>query len=46
MNPKELKISLLDEPTRNLIPVTYSDNVDQLIKLFSSADEKRKLLGA
>ena len=46
MNPKQLKISLLDEPTRNLVPVTYSNDVDKLIKLFSSADEKRKLLGA
>ena len=44
MNPKELKISLLDEKTRHLIPVTYSKNIDNLVKLFSSAAEKRKLL--
>lgn len=44
MNPKELRISLLDEATRNLIPVTYSENIDSLVKLFSSANEKRKLL--
>ena len=46
MNPSQLKVSLLDEPTRNLIPITYTENVDDLIKLFSSADEKRKLLRA
>jgi DNA gyrase/topoisomerase IV subunit B len=45
MNPSQLKISLLDEKTRNLIPVSYSENIEDLIKLFSSADEKRKLVG-
>ena len=45
MNPRELKISLLDEPTRHLIPITYSDNMDDLIKLFSSSEHKRKLVG-
>ncbi|MHA1816727.1 MAG: toprim domain-containing protein [Candidatus Heimdallarchaeaceae archaeon] len=44
MNPRELKISLLDDSTRNLTPITYSDNIDYLIKLFSSAEEKRKLV--
>jgi len=44
MNPRELKISLLDEPTRHLIPITYSDNMDGLIKLFSSSEHKRKLV--
>jgi DNA gyrase subunit B len=44
MNPNELKISLLDEATRNLMPITYSKNIDSLIKLFSSAEEKRKLV--
>ena len=44
MNPDELKICLLDEPTRNLIQISYSENIVDLIKLFSSANEKRKLL--
>jgi DNA gyrase subunit B len=44
LTPAQLKVCLLDEGTRNFIPVTYSDNVDDLVKLFSSADEKRKLV--
>jgi len=44
MNPSELKISLLDEPTRKLTRVEYSQDIDSLIKLFSSAEEKRKLV--
>jgi DNA gyrase subunit B len=44
MNPSQLKVCLLDEPTRNLIPVSYSDDIDSLVKLFSSATEKRKLV--
>lgn len=44
LSPYQLKISLLDEPTRRLVPVKYSDNIDDLIKLFSSAEEKRKLV--
>ncbi len=44
MNPKQLKISLLDEETRHLIPIAYSDDIDSLVKLFSSATEKRKLV--
>ena len=46
MNPGQLKISLLDEATRNLTPVQYSKNIDDLIKLFSSAEEKRKLVSS
>ena len=46
LSPYQLKISLLDEKTRRLIPVQYSSNIDDLIKLFSSADEKRKLVTA
>ena len=34
-----------NEKTRNLMPVSYSKNIDELIKLFSSAEEKRKLVG-
>jgi len=44
MNPNQLKVCLLDEKTRNLMPVTYSENIENLIKLFSSAEEKRKLV--
>ena len=44
MNPSQLKISLLDESTRCLINVAYSDNIENLVKLFSSATEKRKLV--
>ena len=45
LSPHQLKICLLDEPTRHFTPVTYSENIDALIKLFSSAEEKRKLVG-
>jgi len=45
LSPHQLKICLLDEQTRHLTPVTYSENIDDLIKLFSSAEEKRKLVG-
>ena len=44
MNPGQLKVCLLDEPTRNLIPISYSSNMDELVKLFSSAQEKRRLV--
>jgi DNA gyrase subunit B len=44
MNPSQLKVSLLDEATRNLIPVTYTSDLDELVKLFSSPQEKRKLV--
>jgi len=45
LSPHQLKICLLDEATRNLIPIQYTENIDDLIKLFSSAEEKRKLVG-
>ncbi|MHA1815240.1 MAG: toprim domain-containing protein [Candidatus Heimdallarchaeaceae archaeon] len=44
MNPSQLKKCLLDEKTRHLIPVTYSNDINSLVKLFSSAGEKRELL--
>jgi len=44
MDPSELKVSLLDAPTRHLSPITYSQDIDSLVKLFSSAEEKRKLI--
>jgi DNA gyrase subunit B len=45
MNPSQLKVCLLDEKTRNLMQISYSENIDELVKLFSSAEEKRKLVG-
>jgi len=45
MNPSQLKVCLLDEKTRLLTRVNYSKQIDNLIKLFSSAEEKRKLVG-
>jgi len=44
LTPAQLKVCLLDEATRNFIPIEYTNNVDDLVKLFSSADEKRKLV--
>lgn len=44
MNPSQLKICLLDEETRNLMPIEYSKNMNNLVKLFSSPEEKRKLV--
>jgi len=44
LSPHQLKICLLDESTRHFIPVSYSENIDDLIKLFSSSAEKRKLV--
>ena len=45
LSPKQLKVCLLDVKTRNLIPIKYSTDMPALIKLFSSAEEKRKLVG-
>jgi DNA gyrase/topoisomerase IV subunit B len=45
LSPHQLKICLLDEETRHFTPVSFSENMDDLIKLFSSAEEKRKLVG-
>jgi DNA gyrase subunit B len=44
MNPSQLKSSLLDPKLRHHIQVKYSKNIDELISLFSSAVEKRKLV--
>jgi len=44
LSPHQLKICLLDEPTRNLIPIEYSKDIHALETLFSSAEEKRKLV--
>ena len=44
LSPHQLKICLLDEGTRHLVPITYSKDISKLVKLFSSAEEKRKLV--
>jgi DNA gyrase/topoisomerase IV subunit B len=44
LNPNQLKICLLQESTRHHIPVKYSDDIDELLKLFSDVDAKRKLV--
>lgn len=44
LSPHQLKICLLDEGRRNLIQLKYSEQIEELIKLFSSAEEKRKLI--
>lgn len=46
LSPFQLKICLLDEETRHLIPITYSNQIEELVKLFSSAEEKRKLVNS
>ena len=44
LNPNQLKICLLQESTRHLVKVKYSDNINDLLKLFSNVDAKRKLV--
>ena len=44
LSPHQLKFCLIDEKTRRLIPVTYTNNLAKLTKLFSNVESKRKLL--
>lgn len=44
LSPHQIKICLLDEKTRNLIPIKYSESIDELSKIFSNVDAKRELL--
>jgi len=44
MNPDQLKTVLITEKTRRLIPVTYTSDMDKMVKLFTDPIEKRKLL--
>jgi len=46
LSPPQLKICLLDEATRNLNVIKYSTNINYFLKLFASAEEKRKLVVA
>lgn len=41
--PKDLKIFTLDEDTRKIHKITWSENYEKLFKLMSSSSEKRKL---
>ncbi len=44
LNPNQLKVCLLQESSRHLIKVKYSDDMKDLLKLFSNVDAKRKLV--
>jgi len=44
LSPPQLKICLLDPGTRNHNVISYTENINELVKLFSSAQEKRKLV--
>ncbi len=44
MNPSQLKTVLIDDKTRRLIKVDYTSDMNKMVKLFTSSDEKRKLL--
>jgi DNA gyrase subunit B len=44
LNPDQLKVCAIDEKTRKLIPIRFSDNLDEIMKLFSDVNTKRKLL--
>jgi DNA gyrase/topoisomerase IV subunit B len=44
LTPQQMKVCLLDEKTRNLIPVEFSDDIEQLSRLFSNVECKRELL--
>ncbi len=44
LTPDQLEIVAINEQTRKLIPVKYTENYDELYNLFKNVDEKRKLL--
>jgi len=44
LNPNQLKACAIDEKTRRLIPIEFSKNLDEVMKLFNDVNEKRKLL--
>ncbi len=45
LNPWQLKICCIDEKTRKLERVEYSENLDKILQLFSDVNLKRELLG-
>jgi len=44
MSPQQLKICLMDEKTRRLIKLEYTNNQNELIKIFTDVEAKRDLL--
>ncbi len=44
LSPQQLKVCLLDQNKRNLTKIKFSKNLKVLENLFSSAEEKRRLL--
>jgi len=44
LNPDQLKVCAINEKTRKLIPIKFSDNLGKIMKLFSDVNTKRKLL--
>lgn len=44
LSPHQLKICLLDESTRFLVPVKFSSNLSDLLTLFSDVNKKRDLV--
>ncbi len=44
LTPQQLKKCLLDEKNRRLIQIEYSENIEDMFKLFSDAEEKRSLI--
>lgn len=44
LDPWQLKICCLDEKTRRLTRVEYTENLDKILQLFSDANTKRELL--
>lgn len=44
LNSNQLKVVAINENTRRLIPVSFTQNLEKMIKLFQDPNEKRKLL--
>jgi len=44
-NPSQLKTFTTDEKTRRLIQVQFTDDMNNIMKLFTSVDAKKELLG-
>lgn len=44
LNPEQLEVVAVNEKTRRLIPVTFTSNIEKMVKLFSDSSEKRRLL--
>jgi DNA gyrase subunit B len=45
LSPNQLKVCLLNQNNRHLMKVNFSKDLEVLEKLFSSSEEKRKLIG-